>query len=80
MVEFNRKAFTMKTNVHLTRSLRGLTTMSLGALLFTTGVAVAGDEPAWDKTFPKSYKVEHQKVTFKNRYGITLVGDLYCSP
>lgn len=31
----------------------------------------------WDKTFPKSNKVDHQKVTFKNRYGITLVGDLY---
>ena len=32
---------------------------------------------SWDKTFPKSDKVDHQKVTFKNRYGITLVGDLY---
>lgn len=31
----------------------------------------------WDKTFDKSKKVNHQKVTFKNRYGITLVGDLY---
>jgi hypothetical protein len=31
----------------------------------------------WDKVFPKSDRVEHQKVTFKNRYGITLVGDLY---
>lgn len=31
----------------------------------------------WDKTFPQSNKVEHRKVTFKNRYGITLVGDLY---
>ncbi len=31
----------------------------------------------WDKTFPKSDKVDHQKVAFKNRYGITLVGDLY---
>ncbi|MCT4369030.1 alpha/beta hydrolase [Yangia mangrovi] len=31
----------------------------------------------WDKTFPKSYKVDHQKVTFTNRYGITLAGDLY---
>ena len=31
----------------------------------------------WDKKFPQSEKVEHQKVTFKNRYGITLVGDLY---
>lgn len=31
----------------------------------------------WDKVFPKSDKVEVQKVSFKNRYGITLVGDLY---
>ena len=31
----------------------------------------------WDKTFTKSDKVEVQKVSFKNRYGITLVGDLY---
>lgn len=31
----------------------------------------------WDKTFPKSETVDHQKVTFKNRYGITLAGDLY---
>jgi uncharacterized protein len=31
----------------------------------------------WDKTFPESEKVDHQKVTFKNRYGITLSADLY---
>lgn len=31
----------------------------------------------WDKVFPKSDQVDHQKVTFTNRYGITLVGDLY---
>jgi fermentation-respiration switch protein FrsA (DUF1100 family) len=31
----------------------------------------------WDKTFPKSDRVDHQKVTFKNRYGITLAADLY---
>lgn len=31
----------------------------------------------WDKTFPKSSKVEHRKVTFHNRYGITLAADLY---
>lgn len=31
----------------------------------------------WDKTFPKSDKVNHSKVTFHNRYGITLVADLY---
>ena len=31
----------------------------------------------WDKTFPQSDKVEHSKVTFVNRYGITLAADLY---
>lgn len=31
----------------------------------------------WDKTFPKSDKVDIKKVSFKNRYGIELVGDLY---
>ena len=31
----------------------------------------------WDKTFPKSSKVSHRKVTFHNRYGITLAADLY---
>lgn len=31
----------------------------------------------WDKIFKLSDKVTHEKVTFKNRYGITLVGDLY---
>lgn len=31
----------------------------------------------WDKTFAKSDKVEHSKVTFANRYGITLAADMY---
>ncbi len=31
----------------------------------------------WDKTFPLSDKVEHSKATFRNRYGIELVGDVY---
>ena len=31
----------------------------------------------WDKTFPKSEKVDHCKVTFPNRYGITLAADMY---
>lgn len=31
----------------------------------------------WDKTFPKSDQVDHQKVTFHNRYGITLAADMY---
>jgi hypothetical protein len=31
----------------------------------------------WDKTFPKSPRVRHQKVSFDNRLGINLVADLY---
>lgn len=31
----------------------------------------------WDKVFPKSDKVEHRKVTFVNRYGITIAADMY---
>ena len=32
---------------------------------------------SWDKTFPKSDKAEHCKATFKNRFGITLMADVY---
>lgn len=31
----------------------------------------------WDKTFPQSSRVSHKKVTFHNRYGITLAADMY---
>ena len=46
-------------------------------LVSTTTVASPGDTLAWDKTFPKSDKVDHEKVSFYNRLGINLVGDLY---
>ena len=35
------------------------------------------DTPEWDKTFALSDKVNHKKVSFTNRYGIRLAGDLY---
>jgi hypothetical protein len=60
------------------------------SLMKATGLAVAASmipaaavsqaraqTSAWDKVFPKSDKVDHQKVSFKNRYGIILVADLY---
>jgi uncharacterized protein len=54
-------------------------------LASTKGVTVMQPMPSeampltreWDKTFPRSDKVEHKKVTFKNRYGITLAADVY---
>ncbi len=58
----------------------GLIAAIIGTLTLTNTPASAQDlvlETKWDKTFPKSEKVDHQKVTFKNRYGITLAADLY---
>ena len=39
--------------------------------------ATAQDTAVWDKTFPKSALVNHEKVSFDNRLGIKLVADLY---
>lgn len=63
--------------------------MIIATMLFATS-AVAQTNPKaetnmetlslvqeWDKTFPQSDKVEHSKITFHNRYGITLAADLY---
>jgi fermentation-respiration switch protein FrsA (DUF1100 family) len=58
----------------------GLIAAMIGAMTMTNSPVSAKDlslETKWDKTFPKSEKVEHQKVTFTNRYGITLAADLY---
>ena len=39
--------------------------------------AADGNNAEWDKVFAKSDKVTNKKVTFKNRFGIELIGDLY---
>jgi hypothetical protein len=69
--------FKMKKNCIFTRGLHILTAMALGAFLSTTGVAFAADGLAWDKTFPPSDKATVEKVSFYNRLGINLVGDMY---
>jgi fermentation-respiration switch protein FrsA (DUF1100 family) len=69
----------MKTNLIRTQSLQVLTGMALGVAVSTRDFARAADQLAWDKTFPQSDKVIHQKVSFNNRLGINLVGDLYIS-
>ena len=47
-------------------------------LLITGGTLMSeAKNNDWDKTFPKSDKVNIEKVHFKNRYGIELIGDLY---
>lgn len=67
----------MKFNALSTRALRLLALAVLGAMFSPTSLAFSADKLAWDKTFPQSDKVTHQKVKFKNRYGITLAADLY---
>ena len=49
--------------------------LTIAALV--AGVTGMTNADAWDKTFPKSDKVEHCKAAFKNRFGITLVADVY---
>ena len=55
----------------------GLGAAALSMSAMSGRPALAQTSEGWDKTFPKSDAVEHRKVTFTNRYGITLVGDLY---
>jgi len=77
-----------RTNISL-RKLLGLAGLGAALLSTATQPAFAATNSnstwgsamqltqTWDKKFPKSEKVEHRKVTFKNRYGITLAADLY---
>lgn len=67
----------MKANTLSTRTLRLLALTMVSTMLSSISPAFAEDKLAWDKTFPQSDKVTHQKVKFKNRYGITLAADLY---
>ena len=57
----------------------GIRNIILGCLtvLLIIGGTNMANAKTWDKTFPKSDKVTVKKVEFKNRFGITLVGDLY---
>ena len=55
----------------------GIAALGAGSLLDISNAKAQNMSEEWDKVFPKSAKVDHQKVSFKNRYGITLAGDLY---
>ena len=63
--------------------LTSFATMLLFLAATTTAQTAAGGTEKleltqeWDKVVPKSEQVEHRKVTFHNRYGITLAADLY---
>lgn len=59
------------------RNILKLTGMGVAALGLSFEAPAFGQTLAWDKTFPKSDRVDHRKVSFYNRLGITLVADLY---
>lgn len=59
------------------RSLLKMTSAAAAAVATGCATGNAALQPQWDKTFAQSGKVDHRKVTFRNRYGITLAGDLY---
>ncbi len=55
----------------------GIAAFGAASFLKTPNAKAQNMSQDWDKVFPKSEKVDHQKVTFRNRYGIALTGDLY---
>ncbi|MCK2153830.1 alpha/beta hydrolase [Citrobacter braakii] len=75
MTAFTKKLTAAIPAMLLCASLSGVTTMSYANT--TNPNAPVSLVETWDKTFAKSTKINHRKVTFQNRFGITLVGDLY---
>jgi len=61
-------------NRHFTKTL---TASLLCLALAIPGVSFAAKSPEWDKTFAKSDKVAHEKVSYKNRFGISVSADKY---
>jgi fermentation-respiration switch protein FrsA (DUF1100 family) len=55
----------------------GIAALGAGPLFNISNAQAQNMSNEWDKTFTKSETVDHQKVNFRNRYGITLTGDLY---
>jgi fermentation-respiration switch protein FrsA (DUF1100 family) len=55
----------------------GVTALTAASLFPASNAKAQTMTNDWDKVFPRNDAVDHQKVTFTNRYGITLTGDLY---
>lgn len=57
--------------------IKKLTYFTLGTFLLGTHPANSANDLAWEKTFPRATVLNIKRVSFKNRYGITLIGDVY---
>ena len=74
------KYMIMKTNMLAFVMLLGISGMMTSCMTEnkkSTDMKTIELTQEWDKTFPQSDKVEHSKITFHNRYGITLAADVY---
>jgi len=67
----------MKTNGTWTSFRRILALETLIMMAFTINAGCTTNTMKWDKTFTKSDKVTHEKVSFHNRYGIVVAADMY---
>lgn len=65
----------MKTNTFFPIKIKVMPLLL--ALIFATNYAYAEDNMTWDKTFKLSDKVTHEKVSYPNRYSITISADMY---
>ena len=87
---YKKIVITLQTETHNVFTMKKLLSAMLVASLFTACQNKENDNQInesmntklqltqeWDKTFPKSDKVNHKKVTFHNRYGIELAADMY---
>ncbi|HHQ4688706.1 alpha/beta hydrolase [Aeromonas veronii] len=70
-----KKLTAIASTLLLSAALTGVSTLSHAQT--TNPTEPVSMVTQWDKTFTQSDKVDHRKVSFKNRYGITLVADLY---
>lgn len=84
MYSFNLKSYLSTKNIllSLALSLGVMTSNSQVMYNKNTDTSAAPVEKleltqSWDKVFPESEKVDHSKVVFVNRYGITLAADMY---
>ncbi|WP_018609769.1 alpha/beta hydrolase [Uliginosibacterium gangwonense] len=76
-MKFSRKAFIQTSMLACVAFFISTGSTLAKASTASTGGDVLKLTQEWDKTFPRSNKVDHEKVIFKNRYGITLAADLY---
>lgn len=87
---YKKIVITLQAEIHNVFTMKKLLSAMLVASLFTACQNKENDNQInesmntklqltqeWDKTFPKSDKVDHKKVTFHNRYGIELAADMY---